>query len=299
MATELSTNGALPVLRAACTSAGIEMGDAHRVPFGTATGYRLPSGVVVRISRPGRRPEARHEIEVARWLAASGIATPRAVPGVRQPIDVRGRTVTFWLEPPPHEQSTFGQMASALNHLHRLAPPAGFSLEQFRPFLGLAGEIDAAEVFTDDDRRWLHEHLTELRGRWADLPSGLQWCVVHGEAWHDEFAATDDHEVLLLNAENLAIGPPEWDLIPTAVECRSFGWITAADYARFCDGYQCDVTRWAGFYLLRDIRELLMTMAAAHAAAADPGLRQQARWRLSCIRGDEGPRQWPGWEPLP
>lgn len=275
------------------------MGEARRVPFGTAAGYRLPSGVVVRISGPGRRPEARHELEAARWLAASGISTPRAVPGVRQPIDIHGRSVTFWLDPLPHEQSTLAEMGSTLQRLHQLAPPAGFSLDHFRPFLGLTEEIDAAEVFTDDDRGWLHQHVTELRGRWADLPSGLQWCVVHGEAWHAEFAATDDHEVLLMSAENLTIGPPEWDLVPTALEFRSFGWITAADYARFCDGYHHDVTRWGGFYLLRDIRELLMTMAAARAAAADPALRRQAMLRLSCIRGDEGPRQWPGWEPLP
>ncbi|MEU6558609.1 aminoglycoside phosphotransferase family protein [Nocardia nova] len=295
----MSADGALPVLRAACSSAGIEMGEAHPVPFGTALGYRLPSGVVVRISRPGRRAETRHELEAARWLAACGIPTPRAVPGVRQPIEVQGRTVTFWLEPPPHEEGSLGDMATALHRLHRLAPPAGFALEQLRPFLGLSEDIEAAEVFGDDDRRWLRAHLTELRGRWADLPNGLQWCVVHGEAWHEEFADTGDHEVLLLSADNLTIGPPEWDLIPTALAFRSFGWITAADYAGFCNGYGHDVTRWGGFYLLRDIRELLMTLAAARAAAADPQLTPQARWRLSCIRGDQGPRQWPGWEPLP
>ncbi len=275
------------------------MGDARRVSFGLAAGYRLPSGVVVRISRPGPRPEARHQIEAARWLTACGIATPRAVPGVRQPMQVHGRTVTFWREPPPLEQGTLDDVATTLQRLHRLAPPTGFALEQFRPFVGLAEEIDAAQMFSAGDRAWLHEHLTEMRGRWADLPRGLQWGVVHGEAWDEEFAATGDHEVLLLNPENLAIGPPEWDLVPTALTFRSFGWISAARYARFCNAYHYDVTRWAGFFLLRDIRELQMTMAAARAAADDPGYRRQARWRLACIRGNEGPRQWPGWEPVP
>ncbi len=277
----------------------MESGGARPVPFGTGIGYRLPSGVMVRISGPGHGPGTRREIDAARWLSESGIAAMDAVPGVRQPLEIHGRTVTFWLDPPPHQHGTLGDVAATLLRLHSLAPPTDFSLGQFQPFLGIAETIETADVFSVDDRRWLRAHLGELRGRWADLPSGLQWCVVHGGAWDGEFATTTDHRVLVLNLENLAIGPPEWDLVPTAIEFASFGWITAAQYAGFCDTYHYDVMRWGGFFLLRDILEFRMTIDAARAAAEDPAHRPQARLRLSCIRGDEGPRQWPGWEPVP
>ncbi|WP_051031263.1 phosphotransferase family protein [Nocardia veterana] len=277
----------------------MEAGGARRIQFGTSTDYRLPSGVVVRISRPEHRSGARREIEAARWLTESGIPAMEAVPHVRQPVDVHGRTVTFWLDPPPHEHGTLGDVATVLRRLHELPPPTSFTLGRFQPFLGLAHEIETTRVFGPADRRWLTEHLNQLRSRWQTLPPGRPWCVIHGEAWDGEFAATVDDRVILLNAENLAIGPPEWDLVPTAVEYLSFGWITAAEYARFCDVYRQDVLRWGGFYLMRDILELRMTMAAARAAAENPAHRDQARLRLRCIRGDEGPRQWPGWVPLP
>ncbi|MGW0053682.1 MULTISPECIES: phosphotransferase family protein [Nocardia] len=298
MTAQLAGNGNLSVLRAACLSAGMEAGGAQEVRFGAGTGYRLPSGVVVRISHPDHRPEARREIEVSRWLTASGVAAPHTLPDVRQPLEIQGRTVTFWQVPPLYQHGALDDMAQALLRLHSLAPPTTFALGQLQPFRGIAELIATAELFTADDRRWLREHLTELRGRWADLPSGMQWCVIHGEAWGREFAATVDHDVLMLNLENMSIGPPEWDLVPTAIAYASLGWITSAQYARFCNAYHLDVLRWPGFFLLRDIVELRMTMDAVRAAVADPVHLHQARWRLACIRGDEGPRQWPGWAPL-
>ncbi|SUA46087.1 Phosphotransferase enzyme family [Nocardia africana] len=298
MTAQLAGNGTLSVLRAACVSAGFEPGGAREVRFGARTGYRLPSGVVVRISRPDHRPEARREIEAARWLSASGIATLQTVPDVRQPLEIQGRTVTFWQAPPPYHNVTAGDLAEALHRLHSTAPPTTFTLGRLQPFLGIAQLIETADLFTGDDRRWLHARLAELRGRWAHLPNGMQWGVIHGEAWGREFAATVDDGVLVLNLENLSIGPPEWDLVPTAIAYASLGWISSAQYAGFCDAYHLDVIRWPGFFLLRDIVEFRMTMDAVRAAVADPIHRHQARWRLACIRGDEGPRQWPGWVPL-
>ncbi len=298
MTAQLAGNGNLSVLRAACLSAGMEAGGAQEMRFGAGTDYRLPSGVVVRISHPDHRPEARREIEAAHWLTRSGVATLHTLPNVRQPLEIQGRTVTFWQVPPLYHHGAVDDMAAALLRLHSLAPPTTFALGQLQPFRGIAEMIGTTDLFTGEDRRWLHDHLAELRGRWADLPNGMQWCVIHGEAWGRDFAATVDDDVLMLNLENLSIGPPEWDLVPTAIAYASLGWITSAQYARFCDTYHRDVMRWPGFFLLRDILEFRMTMDAVRAAGADPVHRDQARWRLACIRGDEGPRQWPGWLPL-
>lgn len=45
--------------------------------------------------------------------------------------------------------------------------------------------------------------------------------------------ATEDGEEVLLDLERCAIGPPEWDLISTAIKRTSFAWITDADYDDF------------------------------------------------------------------
>lgn len=299
MTAEVAGNGSPSVLLDACSRVGIEARGAQRVRLGAGFGYRLPSGVLVRIGRLSRDGEVRREIEVSRWLAAAGLAAVRVVPGLPQPIDVHGHAVTFWLDPPPHRTGDFTDLAVALSRLHSAPLPTMFSLAQVQPFRGLAHDIDAAVSFGAEDRRWLHEHLAELRGRWADLAEGRQWCVVHGEAWECEFAVTSDHRSLLLDPQHLMIGPPEWDLVPTAVEYYSLGWIDGGSYDRFCHAYGLDVTRWGGYFLLRDIRELRMTLAAARIVAGADEWREQAHQRLACIRGDDGPRRWLGWERLP
>lgn len=46
--------------------------------------YRLPGGVVARISRPGQLETARREVVISRWLENSDI---RAVRELQQPVE--------------------------------------------------------------------------------------------------------------------------------------------------------------------------------------------------------------------
>ncbi len=84
----------------------------------------------------------------------------------------------------------------------------------------------------------------------------------------------------------------------TAIKWRSFWWITEEQYDEFCSVYGHDVTEWAGFELLRDIREFHMTTMAVHTASANPAFEEQARHRLATIRGDCGTRPWSVWKAL-
>ncbi|MBF6513001.1 hypothetical protein IU421_01745 [Nocardia cyriacigeorgica] len=110
--------------------------------------------------------------------------------------------------------------------------------------------------------------------------------------------ATDDGRVVLLDLKRTSVGPPEWDLVHTAIKWTSFGWISAKQYGEFCDVYGYDVTAWAGFELLRDIREFRMTTMAAQMAATDLRWREQANHRLRRLQGRVSERPWPGWGAL-
>lgn len=94
-------------------------------------------------------------------------------------------------------------------------------------------------------------------------------------------------------------GPPEWDLVHTAIKHSSFAWISAEQYGQFCEIYGHDVTEWSRFGLLRDIREFRMTCMAVQVASADTVYREQAAHRLACIRSRNGPRPWGGWHAVP
>ncbi|MBF6331316.1 phosphotransferase family protein [Nocardia transvalensis] len=281
------------VVRAACLLAGIDADDSEPVRLGARPVYRLPGGVVARVHRPGQGAQAQRTVASARWLRWSGVDAVQPLSGVRQPLQVHDRAVTFWRELPPHRPAAPAQTAAALAHVHSLPLPPELDLGLVEPFAPLEHRIRAVTTLGEDDRRWLREHLGELRDRWTALPAGRPWCVIHGDATTGAVVATTDGRVVVRRLDRLMIGPPEWDLVPTALELMSLGWTTAHHYAEFCHAYGYDVVRWAGYFLLRDIRELHLTLRAAR-----PGHRSQALHRLSCLRGDEGPRPWPGWRRL-
>lgn len=284
----------LTVLHTACARVGLDASGAEPIRLGENAIYRLPHRIVARIARPGQLAVAGKEIQVAGWLADHGVPAVQVVTGVDQPVDVDGRAVTFWRELPPHRHGTVTQVAQALRRLHDLPLP-GFALAPLAPFVRLAERIDAAATLTAEDRSWLRAHLADLQHRYThELPPGLPECVVHGDAWVGNVVSTEDGTVLFLDLERCSIGPPEWDLVHTAIKNTSFGWSTAADYRDFCHHYGHDVTTWPGFTLLRDIRELRMTCYTAQHPESHP----EAHLRLNSLRDKTGPRPWP-WTPAP
>jgi hypothetical protein len=71
--------------------------------------------------------------------------------------------------------------------------------------------------------------------------------------------------------------------------------VTPEEYAEFCAAYGTDVTSWPGYDTLRGIRELRMTAYAAQHAAANQEWRDQARYRVDCLRGRVArPWHWAG-----
>ncbi|WP_024803625.1 phosphotransferase enzyme family protein [Nocardia sp. BMG51109] len=286
------------VLESACAAAGLSADGAEAISVGENAVYRLPGHIVARISRPGRSGVARREVAVSRWLAASGMRAVRVVREAPQSVAIDGRPVVFWRELPPHGVSRPVVVAGALRRLHGLPPPVDIGLRVLRPFARLDGRIDAATGTSDEQRCWMRGHLASLARRWADLPKGLPWCVIHGDAHEGNIVTADDGEAIVLDLERFCIGPPEWDLVQTAVNRATCGWITGDEYAAFTAAYGFDVMRWEGFELLRDIREFRMTAWLLQQVAERPQLRDQAVHRLACLRGEHGARPWTGWAPV-
>jgi aminoglycoside phosphotransferase (APT) family kinase protein len=115
---------------------------------------------------------------------------------------------------------------------------------------------------------------------------------VHGDAWGGNIVTTYDGRTLLLDLERCSIGPPEWDLVSIALRLTSFGWISDAEYRSFAARYGHDVTAWAGYELLRDIRELRMALYRVQRSAEHPGEQAEATLRVESLRGLRGPRPW-------
>lgn len=285
------TEGSRAVLQASCRALGIDAGRAEVVRLGENEIWRIPGLGIARVARPGQVATASREVRIGRWLAASGVRAVEPLP-VDQPQVVDERAVTFWAELPPHRQGTPAEVADALRQLHQLAlPPSNVGLVALDPFVRVRERI-AASCLPPADRRWLGERAEVLEHRYHHLPATHPHCVVHGDAWAGNVVATDAGHVTFVDLERLSVGPPEWDLVSTAVKRHSLGAITADDYADYCRHYGLDVTRWPGYQALRDIRELRMTTYVAQLGTARPDAAGEATHRLRCLRGDAGPRPW-------
>ncbi len=201
-----------------------------------------------------------------------------------------GRPTTFWAELPPHEPGTVRDVVKLLKLLHPLPIP-DFPLGPLDPFVRIEERIAAATSLAVDDRDWLRQRHTELKERWAQRPPGLPECVVHGDAWVGNVARTPEGPVLM-DFERASIGPPEWDLVSTALKVTTTGAVSSEEYAEFCDLYGTDVTQWEGYELLAGARALRMTTYAAQYAATRPEWRSEAQYRVECLRGRVSARPW-------
>ncbi|MZE80033.1 phosphotransferase [Streptomyces sp. SID5475] len=244
---------------------------------------------MVRIARPGQWAAAVREVSVAQWLADNDVPAVRALP-VDQPVEVSGRPVTFWEELPAHTNGTVRDVVQLLKRLHPLPVP-DFPLGDLDPFVRVSERIDAATSLTEYDRSWLRQRREELQRQWIRRPSGLPDCVVHGDAWVGNVARTARGPILL-DFERVSVGPPEWDLVSTAVKLTTTGAVSPPEYAEFCALYGVDVTEREGYELLSSARELRMATYAAQHAATRPEWTKEAQYRVDCLRGRRGPRPW-------
>ncbi|MGP4089122.1 phosphotransferase family protein [Streptomyces sp. KR55] len=286
----ISAAPARSVLEEACALAGFNPSGAEPVRIAENEIWRLPGKVIVRIARTGQWQAAVREVRVAQWLADNRVPAVRALP-IEQPVEAATRPVTFWHELPPHENGTVRDVVTLLKLLHQLPVP-DFPLDRLDPFVRVAERIEGATSLSEDDRAWLRHRHAELREQWEHRPTGLRECVVHGDAWVGNVARTAGKPPLLMDFERVSVGPPEWDLVSTAVKLTTTGAVTEAEYAEFCKAYGTDVTEWDGYELLAGARELRMTTYAAQYAATRPKWRTEAQYRVDCLRGRAEPRPW-------
>ncbi|MEV6056189.1 aminoglycoside phosphotransferase family protein [Streptomyces sp. NPDC052107] len=286
----ISAASSSAVLDEACSRAGFDASVAEPIRRAENEIWRLPGqSVIVRIARPGQFAATVREVRVARWLAENAVPAVRLA-DVDQPIEADGRSVTFWQELPPHEHGSHTDVAHLLRRLHALPTPT-FELGHLDPFVRLSERLQAASTLSSTDRKWLERLHQELAAAWAERPVGRPDCAVHGDAWPGNLIRTAEGP-LVIDLERFSLGPPEWDLVSTAVRARTTGAVSAAQYDEFCAAYGYDVTDWPGYSILAGARELRMVTYAAQHAASNPEWRGQAQYRVDCLRGRQGPRPW-------
>ncbi|MCD5348655.1 aminoglycoside phosphotransferase family protein [Kineosporia mesophila] len=292
---------------------------------------RLPhSGVVLRIAGSAAVGErARRVVHVARLLEQHGVPAVRlfTAPGLPddQPLMIRGHEVTVWHDVRPVREPVPDDLATLLRAVHAVplrAPAApvvparrgrsrkrpsvpgqntgpmpvqspSVTLVRWGPVAGIRRRIASAGPLALDDLTFLQAETDAVATELAalnDLEPLLPAGLIHGDSFLGNVIVGENGPVLC-DFDSTCWGPREWDLTPIAVGALRFDY--GGDLAaRFARAYGQDVQSWAGFPVLRRLRELQLVTSVLPVLAANPGLRPQWRFRVDSLRRGDATARW-------
>jgi len=280
------------VLADACAEVGLDARGAELIRFVNNAVFRLARHpVVVRIVlTPGLRHRADNVVNAARLLADYSVPAVELLPDVTQPLHVGIHSATFWQEVPDSgAEPTAAELATLLRQMHDI-PVGDAELPEWNPIDDLRRRISDAEGWDPDDVDFLLRRCDEVESRLAEVDYELPRGVVHGDA-HLGNVITTPGGTVLCDFDTTCVGPREWDLVPIAVGQLRFHH-TVNKHEQLAEAYGFDVTRWDGFSVLREIRELKLTAAVLPIARSNPNIRSELRRRLRSVRAGDIFTRW-------
>ena len=287
-----TSSAVLPTLREASARAGLTSDGAELLRLGENAIYQLAAApVVVRIARSADRlRRVERELCVARWLAAADVPAIRVYEEIDQPLMVDGHPVSFWHtvtggEPEP----THVDLARLLASFHALTD-CPCELASFDPLRTSESRLAAADGVSPGDRDFLRTRCAELNEQLRYLEFALPQGPIHGDA-HTRNLLTDHGRVVLLDFEAAAIGPREWDLLPTSIAQERYG-LAEQQYREFADAYGFDVRTWPGYPVLREVRELTMTTWIMQNVGESSAAADEFALRVASLREKDFGRAW-------
>ncbi|WP_326956870.1 phosphotransferase family protein [Amycolatopsis sp. NBC_01286] len=281
------------VFEAACAFAGLDAAGAKRVRFGENAIFRLAdSSAVVRVGRS--IPAATKEVLVAGWLAENAFPAATSLSGHEQPFVEDGLPVTFWNcleeDDTPITPAEFGKL---LHDLHALPHPTDFRLPTFSPMPKVEPRLQELKgKLSEADLDFLRDRYEELSKKFRDLEFPLPAGPVHGDAHPGNVMRAPDGTLNLIDFEDFAFGPREWDAAVLSVRHQAFGWASEAEYDSYTKAYGFDPIDWSGFPVLRATRELNMTMWLSQTVDESAEVKAEVEKRISDLRDDQAPRHW-------
>lgn len=223
-APEFSSSAALRVLTEACQQVGCNSDGAELLPIGENAIFQLANApIMVRIGRSADRlSRVGRELCVARWPEAARVPAVRVHDEIEQPLMVDGHPVSFWRavtggEPTP----THVDLARLLAAYHA-AQGCPCDLAAFEPLRTSESRLARADGVEAGDLEFLHGRIADLTSQFKQLDFALPPGPIHGDA-HTKNLLTDHGQVVLIDFGAAAIGPREWDLLPTSIAVQRYG----------------------------------------------------------------------------
>ncbi|MFF5756807.1 phosphotransferase enzyme family protein [Streptomyces longwoodensis] len=264
-------------------------GDARLLALGENAVFAA-GDLVVKVGRDAELLDrARRELDIARWLADTGVPAVRAAqPEARL---VAGHPVTVWHRLPDAVRPAGpADLTSLLRRVHALpAPPFALPprdlLSGVERWLRLAGgAIDPA------DAAYLRERRDGFAAAAAALTPHLPPGPVHGDALPRNVHIGPDGPVLV-DLETFSADLREHDLVVMALSHDRYG-LPAEEYDAFTRTYGWDVREWDGCAVLRGARETASCAWVAQHAPSNPKALAEFERRVASLRDDDPTVRW-------
>jgi len=277
----------------ACQRAGIDARSVELIRMGSNAVFRIGEDLIARVAPSARLfSNAEKQIVVARWLQCVDYPATRAT-AIDQPIELADRVVTFWksisqeaVYAPIHD------VAQLIKRLHVLPAPMHIALPELRPFGEVEDKLPQFVGLPPADAQFLRKRIEWARETFPALPFALPRGHIHGDANVGNVLCDDHGQAVLIDLDSFAVGGREWDLIQTALFFDRLGWHTEAEYGEFVEVYGYDITQWAAYSDLADMREIAMTLWIAKKASSSPESAAEAVKRIEAIRSGGSRRDW-------
>ena len=289
-----------------CQLAGVDPTPAQLIKY-TINAVFAIGPYVARLAQGDLAAErATRVAAVASALEEVGVPIVRLAHQVpAQPVLAGGWVATFWqrvittdVDPKPVD------LAVPLRAIHGVQSlpvdlPVWSQVDKCRRRLAAVSLLPAADVAAI--RRWARTELGRdiqdllhlLRERCNVIEAQLHhvawhypWGVIHADAHTGNALLTGrpkrpaaDPGTILCDLDGICYGPREWDLVPVAHGPVRFGR-SEADYQVFADAYGFDVTRWSGWPVLLNLRELQLVTSVIDGVIGRPDVAGQLAHRL-------------------
>ena len=287
-------NDSQDVLERACAIARIDATGARLLRAGSNAVYRLKVPIIARVSRPDADAgHVRRTVAVARWLESAGYPAGRAV-NAGQPVVTGQQIVTFWeaVSDGGDQYASTAEVAEVLLKLHKLTAPADLHLPELAPFASAPQQIEASTWLSPQDRAFLTSMQAQTQTAYAGLEFALPPGVIHGDANVGNVQVDYHGNPVVIDLDEFATGPREWDLALTAIYYDSFGWHTREEYENFVRVYGFDIMAWHGYPAMRAVREFLMVTWVIQKAAESGQAAAEAAERIAALRTGASRKDW-------
>jgi aminoglycoside phosphotransferase (APT) family kinase protein len=279
-----------------CALAGLQDSKLELLRFGSNAVFGIGEAHVLRVMRPTTsQADVQREIHLVSEFARLDIPTARLsdIPA-QQPLEALNCLGTVWErldEPDPdHLYRALGQL---MQLFHQRTTELRVPLERWHQLASsdwrlakLRGHYAPEDVMMLT--RWSRRIAAELDQVEPALPAG----VIHGQAEVGNVLFRAGRPVLI-DFEQVAIGPREWDLVHTAVAVTRFGRLEKC-YRDFADAYGVDIRTWDGYETYRRLWELCATTWLMQHGHRSRKVAQEIEVRLQTWRDDNSEMQWSG-----